>query len=300
MNRRLTRAQLYSLAARLLAVLPRQIDPAIWWLGGLVAYLGAGKARRHARENQTTVGAFRSGTGISARITAELCTAMAFVYYIRYFVEMLVLPSLTAETIAESVVAYDTCEFLELAREHKPVIAVLAHTGNWDWGGSWVAGNIRTLTAVAEDLDDPGVTQWFLDRRRSQGIEVELLGGNTTSSLLRVLAGGGLVALVMDRDISGTGVEVSMFGRKVLLPAGPGVLAAISGAAVLPVATYHGRGRKQVIRFFPSVRPRGEGPRREQAAELTRELAGRLEEIVAAAPSQWHNFQPYFSREVPS
>ncbi len=240
------------------------------------------------------VAGFRRSSGIALRFVAEVRTALAFVYYLRYFVELLELPFLSTEAVSAPIVAYDTGEFLDLAREKKPVIAVLAHTGNWDWGGSWVATNIRGLTAVAEDLVDPDVARWFVELRRAKGIEVVLLGSGVTSSLLRTLGAGGLVALVMDRDISGAGVKVEMFGRSVRLPAGPGVLAAIGGAPIVPVATYHGRGRKQVIRFYPSVKPLEGVSRHEQAEYLTQELAKRLEQIIAAAPSQWHNFQPYF------
>ena len=44
-----------------------------------------------------------------------------------------------------------------------------------------------------------------------------------------------MVCLLADRDLSRTGVEVDFFGEPTRMPAGPALLAATTGAALLPV-----------------------------------------------------------------
>ena len=46
-----------------------------------------------------------------------------------------------------------------------------------------------------------------------------------------------VVCLVADRDLSHNGIEVDFFGEATRMPGGPAVLAATTGAALLPVAT---------------------------------------------------------------
>jgi KDO2-lipid IV(A) lauroyltransferase len=52
------------------------------------------------------------------------------------------------------------------------------------------------------------------------------------------LAAGGVVCLVADRDLSRGGMEVDFFGHPTRMPAGPSLLAATTGAALLPAHLY--------------------------------------------------------------
>jgi KDO2-lipid IV(A) lauroyltransferase len=64
-----------------------------------------------------------------------------------------------------------------------------------------------------------------------------------------------------------------------------------TGAAVLPTAVYfRGEGHHAVVR--PPLDLTRQGSLREDVRRLTQVLAHELEGLIAAAPEQWHVFQP--------
>ena len=100
------------------------------------------------------------------------------------------------------------------------------------------------------------------------------------------------MCLLCDRNLSGDGVDVKFFGEDTTLPAGPATLAVRTGAALLPVAVYFepGRGHRTVVR--PPVPSERQGRLRDDIAVITQRLADEFEELIRAAPEQWHLLQP--------
>jgi len=183
--------------------------------------------------------------------------------------------------------------------EGRGMVFAVPHVGNWDAAGI-VAHRIgiRPL-AVAEDLSNRRVTEWFIDRRRHMGMEVVLADGSrdTVAKLIRHLRGGGAVALPSDRDVTGRGVSVEFFGEETTMPAGPVALADRTGAALFPVAPYFtDSGYRNVIREELVL---GEdGDRQERIARGLTQLAVVFEEMIREQPSQWHLFQPNWPSDL--
>ncbi|HZP90321.1 MAG TPA: phosphatidylinositol mannoside acyltransferase, partial [Actinomycetota bacterium] len=100
-----------------------------------------------------------------------------------------------------------------------------------------------------------------------------------------------IVALVADRDLSGRGVPVEMFGAPRRLPAGPALLSLSTGAPLLvcPVYTTPTGWRIEIGERLTAPRT---GSTREDVAALTRMMAREFERAIAARPVDWHMFQP--------
>jgi KDO2-lipid IV(A) lauroyltransferase len=174
----------------------------------------------------------------------------------------------------------------------KGVIAALPHVGGWDYAGAWLAARGYPPTVVVEPVEPPELFDWFADVRRRLGMEVVPLGDEAGRVVLRALRANRVVCLLCDRDIAGDGVEVEFFGERTTLPAGPATLALRTGAPLLPVAVYfqpHGGHRGLVQPPVPAVR---EGRLREDVVRVTQALAHRFEQLIQAAPEQWHLLQP--------
>ena len=217
--------------------------------------------------------------------TRDLAVREAFVSYARYWMESLRLPHMTPEEVDAGF----TIEGLEHIRAALDAgtgaILALPHVGGWEVGGSWFVRQGFPLTVVVEALKPPELFGWFADLRRSQGFTVIPLSRAAGMSVVRALRANQIVALVSDRDITGGGVEVEFFGERTTLPAGPATLASRFGAPLLPTAVYFdGAGHHAVVR--PPVPPDGDG------AAITQALAHELEDLIRAAPEQWHLFQP--------
>ncbi|MCY4272973.1 MAG: hypothetical protein OXF00_10050, partial [bacterium] len=93
------------------------------------------------------------------------------------------------------------------------------------------------------------------------------------------------------------GVEVEFFGERTLLPGGPATLALRTGASILPTAVYQdGPTHRGVV--LPPVPAFRQGRLRADVARVTQDLAWALEELIRAAPEQWHLMQPNWASDA--
>ena len=226
---------------------------------------------------------------------AELDRAVraAFDSYARYWLESARAAGATPRRLDARAAASGLAHVDAGLAAGKGVILALPHLGSWDTAGAWLASTGYPLTVVAEPAQPRRLFEWFVDMRRRLGIEVVPLGPDAAPAVARTLRSGGMVALVSDRDLMGNGVEVDFFGEKTRLPAGPATLAIRTGAALLPCAVYltPGGGFRAVVRPPVEIVRSGAGLRAD-VRDTTQRLAGELEELIRAAPEQWHVFQP--------
>jgi KDO2-lipid IV(A) lauroyltransferase len=152
---------------------------------------------------------------------------------------------------------------------------------------------------VVEPVEPPELFDWFVEVRSAMGMDVVALAGDTASRVLAALRANAVVCLLSDRDLTGTGVEVEFFGERTTLPAGPATLALRSGAAVLPAAVYFERARRHRAFVRPPLDTTRRGPRlRDDVERITQSLAREFEELVRAAPEQWHLMQPNWPSDL--
>ena len=102
-----------------------------------------------------------------------------------------------------------------------------------------------------------------------------------------------LVLAAGDRILGERGVDVQMFGRRILLPAGPALIAMRTGAAIIPTFTARVPGGFE-IRFCEPILPPMRGSVREKVRYMVERFARDLEAIVRRYPGQWHLFYKVF------
>jgi phosphatidylinositol dimannoside acyltransferase len=211
--------------------------------------------------------------------------------YMRYYCETFRLPDWDRARIAENFVL-ERVEIMDDAMAAGTgIIMVPGHMANWDQAGAWGALRYGGLTTVAERLKPEGLFQQFLDLRSSMGIEVLGHGDeDVLETLAQRLRGGGLVAILGDRDLSRSGVEVDFFGERASLPAGPALLSIMTGAPVHPVTMWFA---EDGIRGY--VHDRIEIPeqleRTDQISAMTQELANAFEQGIREHSVDWHMLQ---------
>jgi KDO2-lipid IV(A) lauroyltransferase len=97
------------------------------------------------------------------------------------------------------------------------VIVVGGHFGNWELGGVALRLlNQRPVTVVGKSEASPVVGQFRRRMRDALGIETLEIGQmlETALRIRRVLAGNGVVAMLLDRHVGRDSVEVTFFGRR--------------------------------------------------------------------------------------
>lgn len=213
--------------------------------------------------------------------------------YFRYFHEVFRLPSMpTREIVSRMHVTGDQQIYDNLARGRGVVLA-LPHMGNWDLAGAWFARTGHPFTTVAERLKPESLFHRYTAFREGLGMEVlPLTGGDghTFGVLSQRLRAGLPVALPAERDLTARGIEVQFFGEATRMPAGPGLLAVHTGAALIPAILYF-QGRDWGLQFHEEIAVPAEGTRKEKVATVMQGLAGVFEKGIAEHPEDWHMLQ---------
>ena len=187
----------------------------------------------------------------------------------------------------------DGVEVLESALEDgRGVVVVLPHLGNWEMAGVAVWDMDLEVVAVAENLANSHIRDWFSRVRGLTGIKVVFARKGVLGELEKKLASRTAVCLPSDRDLSGRGIPVQFFGEETTLPAGPLLLGIRSGRPVIPVAVYcEEKSRYRAALKPPLAIPR-EGALSERLRKGAQLMAHAFEDLIRAAPEQWHLLQP--------
>lgn len=239
-------------------------------------------AARNLRRADPTLSGFR----------LERAVSRLFESYGRYWVESFRLPRTSLAEIDAGFTAEGMEHILAAREAGTGSIMALPHLGGWEWAGFWLT-RVQGIpvTAVVEQLDPPELFEWFVELRRSIGMEVVPLGPDAGRATIRALKENHILALLCDRDLAGDGIDVEFFGERTTLPAGPAVLALRTGAPLHPTAIYFkGRKRHGVVR--PGLDTTRQGTLREDIARITQDVAHALEGLIREAPEQWHLLQP--------
>jgi phosphatidylinositol dimannoside acyltransferase len=221
------------------------------------------------------------------------CTRDAFVSYSRYWYDAFHATELTERDMKERYRIEGEEHFTEAFAKGSGLIVAMPHCGNWDVGGRWLQVRGYPMTTVAEKLKPERLYELFVQNREALGMDVVPLvsGAEMSRRLTKALAANRLVALLADRDLTGRGIEVELFGRTTMLPTGPAMLALSSGAPIVVVGIFEeGDGWLQVI--GPTIVAEPSGDRRADVVALTKRIAAEFERIISAAPANWHMFQP--------
>lgn len=212
--------------------------------------------------------------------------------YLRYWCDAFRLPSWSRERVVDRFHVEDEQRMADALATGRGVILVLPHMGNWDHAGAWACLDHAPLTTVAERLKPESLYDRFVAYRESLGMEVLPLGGtDVVRTLAERLKAGGLVCLLGDRDLTKGGVEVEFFGETTKMPAGPALLADMTGAVLLPVTLWYD-GPDSWGRIHPEVEIMRDGrDRPTRIADATQQVARAFEEGIAAHPRDWHMLQ---------
>jgi phosphatidylinositol dimannoside acyltransferase len=283
----------YAAGWRLLRFAPSELAAQAFRAGADFAARRDGPGARQLRRNL-------------ARVVPEACPAEldALVRdglrsYARYWREVFTLPWADHTALVGRLdAAMEGTEYLDDAlAAGRGVVVVLPHSGNWDMAGLWFVGHHGVFSTVVERLTPEALYQRFVDYRGSLGFDIVPLtgAGNPAVRLLRRLHAGGVVCLLADRDFTGAGVVVELFGGAVRMPLGPARLAAATGAALLVVGSWFTRDGWG-IRFHPPVPV----PGRWAVGQATQMVADCFATDIAAHPQDWHMLQPLWLADLPA
>jgi len=263
-------------------------------LAGDVWYRTAPGRAGQARRNLGRVVGFLEATGrgpAAARSAAhdpralERLVRRAFRHAARYYLEVARTPALDRRYLDERILLETPDLIDEAFTPGRAVIFVGLHFGSVELPGLFLASRVGGAVTPMETLADPALQAWFVRTRGAAGIKIVGLT-EARREISAALSKGISVGMIGDRDLTGGGTLVELFGAPARLPLGPALLAVESGVPVYAMGLRRagpGRYRGRLA----TIEVPADGTRRERVTATTIAIARAFERIVEDAPEQW-------------
>ena len=278
---------IYSALWRLVRLLPEKTAYSFFEAVGKRIYRKNGRRISRLRENYRHVLPSLNGTELENLVQKGVSSAM------RYWCDTFRISDWSQERVATTVTTENNELFLNSVNSGKGVIIALPHAGNWDHAGLYYCSQGIKVHTVAEHLRPERLFRKFLAHRERMGMTVLDLEEKVTEQLANFLREGKLVALVADRDLSRSGVDVKFFGANARMPAGPALLAIKTDANLITAYVSFTTSGINIKFSGPLLVRRGENESGE-VQRLTQELANQFAMDIKSEPSSWHMQQRIF------
>ncbi len=211
----------------------------------------------------------------------------AYRTYARYLVELMRLPFGADPGYAARV----DLEGIEAALERwassgTGLILTVGHLGSNEAVAAGIADRGFPIGVVADDSSFPELFDLLKRQRETWGLTI--IPWRNLRELFGVLRRHEILGLLVDWGYRPDGIPVRLFDAWTCLPSGPAVLAAKTGAPILPVTVVRVGDRFRVAAGEP-IAVGSSAPADLQRA--TQAVAMALEAAIASAPAQWYSFK---------
>lgn len=276
-------AGIYFAGWALVRALPEKLAYRLFAAMADIAFYRNGKGIRRLRANLQRVKPDYSDVRISQLTQAAVHS------YLRYWCDTFRIQDWSKERILSTVTTTNENLLVDRIKNREGVVVALPHSGNWDHAGAYFCALGIPLVTVAERLKPEALFQKFLEHRNHMGFEVLSIDNRTFVTLLKRAQEKRLIALVADRDLSRSGIDVSFFGHPARMPAGPALLAVKTG---IPLVVAHVNYRDYGIHIdFHDVPLDNQGSDEEKIASLVQRCADLFQQGISRHPSDWHMLQ---------
>jgi KDO2-lipid IV(A) lauroyltransferase len=192
-----------------------------------------------------------------------------------------------------------------LVAEGHGLVMFVPHSSAFELAAARLAVMGYEVVIPVERIEPPALFEFF--RRSRERLGVRFLPADSRETLhemMRVLRGGGVLVLAVDRLITGAGITLPFFGAPAKMPSTPASLALRMGARVGAAFPYHVSQEKAYALFVPltldewpklaepgaTAQPAdhtGKATEEADAARLQRRFLAELERFLMAHPEQW-------------
>jgi KDO2-lipid IV(A) lauroyltransferase len=209
--------------------------------------------------------------------------------YMRYWMETFRSPDWNRERILSTVTVSNEHLLMDPIKNKSGVVVSLPHAGNWDHAGSYFCVRGAELVTVAEILKPRALFEKFLAYRQAIGMEVIPLDSRAFPTLMQRARDGKLIALVADRDLSSSGIDVEFFGGVARMPAGPAIVAIRTGIPLVTAfVSYTDSGIHVDLREILIPGGVDEAARVKATVQL---CADNFADGIKNSPQDWHMMQ---------
>lgn len=283
---------LYSALWRLIRFLPETVAYKLFRGIAYLAYFRNGKRVKRLRANYSIVSPDSNSEEIASMVREGLQSAM------RYWCDTFRISDWSREKILNTTLAQNEEFLFDPVREKRGVIVAVPHAGNWDHAGAYFCAKGARVNTVAEHLKPERLFRKFLAHRERMGMRVLDLDAGVLNELKEILINEGeMVALVSDRDLSRSGIDVRFFDKTARMPAGPALLAYETGADLITAFVAYRKDGIEVF-FTPAISINKSADKEREIARVTQVIASRFEDAIRRDITSWHMQQRIFIDET--
>lgn len=216
----------------------------------------------------------------------EALVRAAFRHHARTYLELLLVPSTTAAELDRRLTVSRPDVVAAAMVPGQRAILIGLHLGSIELPAVLVhhRTGVRT-TSPMETLGDAELQEWIRRTRATAGLNLVGLR-EARRELLAALGRGETVGIIADRDLTGGGMPVELFGAPASLPIGPALLAIETGAPAF-VGAVRRIGRTRYRGDLVALPTPSEGNRRDRVLAMLHAEARAFEHLIALAPEQW-------------
>ncbi len=286
----------YKTASAALARIPPRISLSVGRGMFLAGYFAWPTKRRIILHNASHV----LGLSASDQRVRHLARRI-YASYAQFVIELMRLPKMPADEPTRLMHAGGergedsfVATFERLRAEGRGLIAVSGHIGSIDLLAGAFALRGLPMYGLADDSAYPELFDELNAQRSRWGIQI--IPWRNLRRVFKALREPAILGLVVDWGYREDGVPVRLFGEWTALPAGPAMLAAKTGAGILPVVNRRNADGTYDAQHYDLIEVTDSSPASLQRA--TQQLADALEDMIATAPDQWYSFKPVWPQTV--
>ena len=229
---------------------------------------------------------------------AEATGRRVFHNFARYVVDLYQMPAFGHDAVLKRIDFTDWERLNEALNEGNGSLFVTLHLGQMDVGAAGMVASGHPVNVVAEPLGYEPMNRLIQEFRRRLGISV-IPANKATTSVLRCLHRGEVLAMMFDGVDKGECTPVTFFGETLQAPTAAARIALRTGSRILPAVLARDPGNPQrilpVVDYDVRLEPTGDDEA--DVRRITQAMATAFEGFIRRFPDQWLALHPVWGGE---
>ena len=206
----------------------------------------------------------------------------------RYYADVVGMHRMDVQKFFHENLELQGLEYIDQAKaEGRGIVLASGHYANPEFAGQGLAAIGMPILALVEPLNPPQVHRLMYDLRSVHGHRYETVTFTGVKNAVQWLRDGGIIAILIDRDIQKRGVELELCGAVARFPTGAADLALRTNSMLLPAFVRRRSEYKIEVRIGPPLDLVRTGDRDEDARINSQALLKLFEAWLKQDPGQW-------------
>ncbi|HEY8173771.1 MAG TPA: lysophospholipid acyltransferase family protein, partial [Dehalococcoidia bacterium] len=206
----------------------------------------------------------------------------------RYYADVIGMHRMDVQAFYEHDLVLDGIEYIREAQaQGRGVVMASAHYANPEFAVQGLAAAGIKVFALVEPLQPPELGRLMWDLRRKHGHIYEPVSFGAVKNALAWLRNGGVIAILIDRDIQNHGVEINFLGEPARFPTGAADLAMRTNSVLLPGWVRREGGYRIHAVLGPPIEMDKTGHPDSDLRTNTAKLLALFEQHLRRDPEQW-------------